>query len=328
MSQRLKSEAEELAGQEQDHAAEPLNDPHATDTAGVALNAVVASAANDVSGESVTPPELRNSRPSLVPRVVQGSKRWLFIAKHYAWTSVLSKRWWFLVLATVIQLVGLAWPLLKFGWAAFSLSSLLIVGGYALKRWRENKPQHQHIVERNYDERKLMLYKLIHALQERELMTPPQRQAYQREVLELIACYVRDHRRDWAKTTIFANLLVEEDDELVVVARDRDHRDGRARYPKQQMLAWTAISTGAPALTGDVHVDFPKTDPGKPYSSILAIPIHRNGVVVGAVSIDSSQRYHFDLDAQKLVDYLRPYVALLAWTLPIGNATLMLRVGK
>jgi signal transduction protein with GAF and PtsI domain len=80
------------------------------------------------------------------------------------------------------------------------------------------------------------------------------------------------------------------------------------------MLAWRALSTGVTCVTGDVAKDFPDTGP-KPYASIMAIPIHGAGRVLGVVSIDSSRRHHFDLEWSELERYLLPYVCLLGWTL-------------
>ena len=86
------------------------------------------------------------------------------------------------------------------------------------------------------------------------------------------------------------------------------------------------IAEGIPVVTGDLYGEYPGTPPGKAYKSILVIPVYRDGEVVGAVSIDSSRRYHFDLDASNLVEYLMPYVALLAWTLRKSEKNLRLPI--
>src|SRR5262249_30403744 len=103
---------------------------------------------------------------------------------------------------------------------------------------------------------------------------------------------------------------------LVVVARDRPHRMGAARYSKEGMLATEALRSGESAITGDVYVDFPDTPPSKPYRSILTIPVRDvQGRILGVVAIDSSRKYHFDRHRRDLSEGLSPYVALLSWTL-------------
>jgi GAF domain-containing protein len=118
---------------------------------------------------------------------------------------------------------------------------------------------------------------------------------------------------------IFANLLIGEGDEMVVVARDQVHRVGGARYPRNVMIASKALETGHPQLVGELYEEWPETVEGKPYRSILAIPVNTESKVVGVVSIDSSLPFHFHADPN-LVNYLMPYVGLLAWTLDPGYA--------
>lgn len=323
-----------MAGERNADAAAPCDREEDARTAPAPVDGAGDLCEEDGSASAVIVKSVPPASPSLVPTpantgVIQGSRRWLFIAKHYAWTSLRSLRWWFLVALTLVQVGAIASPLirLKVGWHEFVVSFGVLLLTQALKNWKENQPKHRHIVDRNYDERKLALYKLIHAIQDRHLMLPPQIAEFQRDALALIASYVRDHRRDWKEPTIFANLLQEEGDHFVVIARDQEHRHGRARYPKRGMLAAKALDQGSPVLTGDVYRDYPDTPPGKGYCSVLAIPLHRDGEVVGVISIDSSQKFHFDIDGPKLVDYLRPYIALLAWTLPKRAKGLYLPLG-
>lgn len=276
--------------------------------------APASSAASDskVIVRSKPAPEAETAKPKLV----HGSRRWLFIAKHYAWTSVRSWRWWLQVVLLLMQIGILLQPIWALGVKSYGFSFVAFIGITIAKRWKDTAPQNRKVVARNYDERKLRMYTLVHAIQQHELMTGPEIVQFQRDTLELIAAYVRDHRLDWSsKPTIFANLLVEDGADLVVVARDSEHRSTPARYPKDKMLAWTALTTGEAAVTGDVCRDFPETSRDRSYRSILAVPVHRDGQVVGVVSIDSSQPFHFDLSAAELDTHLKPYVALLAWTL-------------
>jgi signal transduction protein with GAF and PtsI domain len=64
-----------------------------------------------------------------------------------------------------------------------------------------------------------------------------------------------------------------------------------------------------------VYLDAPKTKQGKPYKSILALPIIFEKRVLGAVSIDSKESYHFEGHVDDLEVQLAPYVQLLAPTL-------------
>lgn len=80
------------------------------------------------------------------------------------------------------------------------------------------------------------------------------------------------------------------------------------------MLAWNAITTGEAAVTGDLSADFPGSG-AKLYKSILVLPIHGMGCVLGAVSIDSVRDHHFDLEWSELERALAPYVCVLGWTL-------------
>ena len=104
----------------------------------------------------------------------------------------------------------------------------------------------------------------------------------------MIAHYVRDHRADWMGRRIFANLLVRDDDDVVVLARNETGRANMVRYPKAQMAATTVLERGVHVCVGDVAAQYPG-HPAKPYSSFLILPIYLDGAIVGAVSIDSSE---------------------------------------
>jgi hypothetical protein len=267
-------------------------------------------------------------RVSLVPQPrgpIRGARRWLTISRHEVRTAIRSWRWWVNSLLTVAQVAALALPVLaasgvKGGLLSFSAWFVITL----VKKARDVSPKNMQLLTRNYIERKLRLYDLITVTQRHETTTPPEVMKFQRDALILIASYVRDHRADSGKTKIFANLLIEDGDNLIVVARDQDHRTGRASYPKEGMIVWDAMLRGEAVVTGDLCADFPHTLPGKRYKSVLAIPVFRSGVVVGAVSIDSSERYHFDLEAAQLTTYLMPYIALLSWTLLAPSTSLKL----
>jgi hypothetical protein len=208
------------------------------------------------------------------------------------------------------------WPLWEVGWQKGVVATVLWVGIGLWKAWREISPRNMQMLQRNYLLRKLLLDRLIQDLQQaRDGVYPEAVLRFQEETLRLIVSYVRDHRIDPKGTTVFANLLIEDGEDLVVVARDHTHRTSGARYPKRGLVAWLAIATGNAQIVGDVLREFPDTARDKKYRSILVIPVRYGKKVVGAVSIDSSRTYHFDRDFRDLVEYVTPYVSLLGWTL-------------
>jgi GAF domain-containing protein len=152
-------------------------------------------------------------------------------------------------------------------------------------------------------------------MQRRGSLTNPEVAEYQKEALCLIASFVRGHRADPSGTEIFANLLVEDGDDLVVVARNQDHRNPGARYPKEGMLAWGAILSGNAVCVGDIKKCIPSEASTKPYRSIMAIPVMGEDRILGVVSIDSTRPHHFDAELNDLERYLAPYVCLLGWSI-------------
>ena len=175
-------------------------------------------------------------------------------------------------------------------------------------------------VEFEYLARKGRLYKLLKMMQRRESLVPSEIAEFQREALQLIASYVRGHRADAKGCEIFVNLLVEEGDQLVVVARNHDHRTPVARYPKDSMLAWQAISSGETVCIGDLRKLAPDQAAQKPYVSIMVIPVLGDDRVLGAVSIDSTRPHHFDAECTVLERYLAPDVCLLGWSIAPGKS--------
>jgi hypothetical protein len=236
---------------------------------------------------------------------------------------MVSREAWVRLGLMIVQVSSLGLGLFEAGVKTSALSLGGFFAAWMIRVWRDGRRPNLKAFERNAAERSATLYRALTDLQRREELTGEEVQRYQRDVLGYIAQYVRDHRRNSGTPTIFANLLVVEGDELVVVARDREHRVTRARYPKLRMPAWEAMETGLVQLTGDVRADYPGMAAGRPYNSILAIPVYHRGQRVAAVSIDSSNRYHFDLDWRELVDHLAPYVAMLGWTVVAPATTLL-----
>lgn len=105
-------------------------------------------------------------------------------------------------------------------------------------------------------------------------------------------------------------------DQIIVVGRSDPHRPTPKVYSRAQcLLVWNAIETGETQITGDLYADFPTTIPGKKYKSVLVLPVRFRGAVLGAVSIDSPETFHFHLNFDDLQVHLSPYVQLLAVTL-------------
>jgi len=217
----------------------------------------------------------------------------------------------------VMSLGVIAVPIFAAGWKWGVSYTAAWIGVGMIKAYRELSPRMMQLYRRNYLERKLKLHRLIQKM--RRPLCAAEILPFQREALQLIALYVRDHRQDTHGTEIFANLLVEDGDDLRVVARETEGRPLNVKYAKDSMLAWMAMQTGQIAVTGDVYADFPETPRDKKYLSIIAIPVvvdsEEGQRTLGVVSIDSPRRYHFDGDKSNLERYLMPYVALLAWTL-------------
>jgi hypothetical protein len=234
-------------------------------------------------------------------------------------------RWWNHRNPIVRLIYGVSWLSVLVGAAAKSGLSFF---GYAMaglilliKVWnaiKEFDPKHLPMLKRTRTERQLLLEKLIHSVHLWVSKAPAKREieVFQQDTLHLIASYVRDHRSDLKGKKIFVNLLIRDGEELVVVARSDLKRPIPQRYKADECLVmWTAIETGVTQFTGDVYIDSPATPAGKPYNSVLAMPIKLDKKVVGGVSVDSAAKYHFDRYVDELQTELAPYVQLLAVTL-------------
>jgi hypothetical protein len=254
----------------------------------------------------------------------EGVAAW-FRRRYYGMAlRVRSGIWWSRAVATAASFGLLAGPVLAKGltWSIPYFAVWCLVGIY--NAYNSLIPANMKPLQKNYLARKLRHYKAIRLMEQRDTMTANEVRQFQEEVLHLIASYTRDHCGDTAGTQVFANLLIEEGDHLRVVARDQAHREHSTTHRKQDTLAYQVFQTGEPQATGDVYVDFPNTPAGKPYNSILAIPVRFGDAIVGVVSVDSSRKYHFDPDPVILTTYLAPYVGLLGWTLGPAVATLAL----
>ena len=267
-------------------------------------------------GEGLT---RRSERPT-----VRKGPGWLArVYWHRVYALLQSPRWWIQTALVVGFWVAVGWPVyqvsVRRGLLHTALALLLVFG----KAWRQAAPRTMQLVAGQYLERKLGFYRLLREMRRPPPTAPHEVHRFQADALRLIASYVRSHRADARGTEIFVNLLVPQGDELVVVARNEEHRRPRARYPRSALFAAEALEGGMTVLTGNITQEDPAAR-GKPYRRVLCIPVHGDAGVLGVVTIDSTRRHHCDLEADELVRYLLPYVALLGWTLEGPLATLSL----
>ncbi|THJ22201.1 MAG: hypothetical protein CAF44_006285 [Nitrospira sp. CG24D] len=151
-----------------------------------------------------------------------------------------------------------------------------------------------------------------------------------RDLLDVIVLHVRDHGGNFRndRPRVFANLLLEDGTDLVVIARDRfSHspeyqRPIPARYPKATMLCGRAMQTRKVLSVGVLSHAYPEGQQNKPYKSILAIPLFgaESDVPYGALSIDCSEPYFFESFAPGKVENdfensLQPYAHLITLTM-------------
>lgn len=122
------------------------------------------------------------------------------------------------------------------------------------------------------------------------------------DLLRVIVLHVRDHRGDHSRVRVFANLLLVDGEELVVVARDpilqteNYRREIPKRHRKALLAAGRAVESGNVVSVGDVKIQYPEGPQNKPYVSILALPLFgRSGAhPIGALSVDSTRPYFFE----------------------------------
>lgn len=165
------------------------------------------------------------------------ARRWLSISAHRARGAVFSLSWWKRTALFLVFVVAIGTPLyqqsVKLG-LLHSAGTLLAV---FIKAAIFSSDRTMKLVRFKYLERKVLLYTLIKDLQRAPAMGAAERVRFQSDVLRLIASYVRSHRSDFSETEIYVNLIVEDGSDLVVLARDSNHRLPRARYPRASLAA-------------------------------------------------------------------------------------------
>jgi len=150
------------------------------------------------------------------------------------------------------------------------------------------------------------------------------------DILDIVVLHVRDHRGSLRKDRpeVFANLLLADTAEMVVVARDATlhasayQRPIPARYPKATVLCGRAVEAKKVLTIGDLTAEYQEAPQNKPYRSIMAVPLFRSGhdYAYGALSVDSSRPYFFESFRQghvanSLENSLMPYCQLITMVL-------------
>lgn len=146
------------------------------------------------------------------------------------------------------------------------------------------------------------------------------------DILDVIVLHVRDYRGSHQdkKKEVFASLLIEQGDDVVVVARDslshtsQYERRIPAVYSKALMLCGRAMAAKKALSIGKLRDEYPEGPQNKPYASILAIPLFSSDGdrVFGCVSVDCSKPYFFqsftpDQVENDLENSLQPYLQLI-----------------
>jgi len=133
-----------------------------------------------------------------------------------------------------------------------------------------------------------------------------------REILICITEHVRQFQKDLSGVKIYANLLVEADkDTLCVVARTSPRKKGK-RYSKNALKCSSVLETGEIVVCGNAKK---YTSRRINYNSFVAYPItNLDGATLAIVTVDSTERHHFDGEFQALETTLRPYLRTMALT--------------
>lgn len=223
----------------------------------------------------------------------------------------------FKTIAVVIPVVVtlLTW---KYGvvWLVVYLIALLMC------RREEYSPKHMQVSKDGYAGRKALLASAIFELGNCVNFASVDKERLRAHALDMIVSYVRGFRSDVDKTKIFSCLLIRNEKirKISVLMRDTDSSRKRRiniSYDCDGMLAEKCFILKDVQVTGDVKKDYPNTQTGKEYNSILCVPIYRrdpNQGVAAVVSIDSTERYHFDTRSCELYTNIMPYIALISVT--------------
>lgn len=251
----------------------------------------------------------------LTPLVRSSIRKAAFLLRN----AVTADRGWRDVLYWVIVTLLVAVPLAAaagarasstFDWHTFFFVLMVVMGGNALRVMFEALSASKVVLRpvhgaRWRAERKIgtagVLMKINRSLDQKVSISPAEIRDLLTDLLSLIVSHVRDHRGNHRRVAVFANLVLPDGENLVVVARDtnlhsRDQkRETPKRYPRGALAVARALESGQVVSVGDYRLEYPESPKNKPYSSILAIPLVAcDSRVVGVLSIDSTRPYFFE----------------------------------
>lgn len=248
-------------------------------------------------------------------------RKWFYICWHRVSASTFSGG---KIVTVAIRAIVIFWPLgiaYRNGWDKAWLWLILYLLSVLFIRKRDLSPANMQFQQQGYAQRKAHLAAAILLLGDKIQkagLSADEKKEIRKHALDAIVSYVRVYLSDLKETKIFANLLIEDGADIVVVQRDSAcKRDTIVKYPKADLLAWQAFQTATTVGCGDIKHVFPTTQHGKPYNSVLVIPLLEAAGrrVIGAVSIDSSEFFHFNTYENGLETSLLPYTQLLITTL-------------
>lgn len=256
------------------------------------------------------------------PQLRYDAKKWFYVLWHQ---FSLSPFGFGTIFNFVINTGIVLFPVLiayRNGWPYALHFFLIYLLMLALKRKRDFSPENSTLRREGSAERKIYVAAAVMLLDTRMRTGTPLNSADKDHIrghaLDAIVSFVRSHRSDIDQVKIFANLLVEKGDNLVILRRDSACGRELGEYPKAGLLAARALDRGTICGSGLIRHEFPATPGDKPYQSVLVIPIlplARNERPLGVVSIDSSEPFHFNTHENTLETALMPYTRLLALTL-------------
>ncbi len=133
-----------------------------------------------------------------------------------------------------------------------------------------------------------------------------------RDILICITENVRQFRKDFVGTKIYANLLVEHDEHnICVLVRASPRKHGKV-HSKRDLSCASIFETGEIVVNGNAKK---ATSRNISYNSFVGYPVTDiEGNILAVVTIDSVERNHFDGEFQALETSLRPYLRTMALT--------------
>lgn len=224
------------------------------------------------------------------------------------------------IFKTIIIVIPVLVTLITWKYGLLLVLSYLIA--LFISRKEEYSPKHMQLSKDGYIGRKGLLTSALFELGDAVNLEKIDNDRLRAHALDMIVSYVRGFRSDIYKTKIFACLLSydEQNEKIKVMLRDTDSSKKRphsVEYDAGGMLAQKCFKLRSIQFTGNVKEYYPTTPCGKEYNSILCVPIFsKDGTrkILAAVSIDSTEMYHFDKCSNELYTYLMPYIALISIT--------------